>query len=519
MYCYHLSQRFEHTVRRHAAHTALLTEYGETLTYSALNQLAEQCASTLCQLGLSPRCPVALTGEKRALTYALMLACLKVGTPYVVLDPESPMERLRRILGKAEPGIIFAEGELADTLAADTAILAPVIHKDDEEFPGNTDARRNPVRIPAAAAITGESPAYIMFTSGSTGFPKGAVMTHQNVLQLIRWSEEQFAFGPGEILTNVNPLYFDNAVFDFYSALFTGAGLAAFEKQTVQDVGKLLSLIDQWGCTSWFSVPSLLMYLENLRALRPDKFRSVRRFIFGGEGYPKARLKRLFDTYGGSARLFNVYGPTECTCICSCHEITSDDFLDIRGFPPLGRLIPNFDYLIVDDHLLPVAADQTGELCLLGPAVGKGYYNDPERTAAAFIANPTRSAYTEIMYRTGDLVRLSSTDQNIWILGRRDHQVKHMGYRIELEEIENALCSLPGVNQAGVVQGIIDDKSRVEAAVSGIGPLESPTLRQQLSHILPTYMIPAAIHICPELPKNANGKIDRHALKSQLLGT
>jgi D-alanine--poly(phosphoribitol) ligase subunit 1 len=279
-----------------------------------------------------------------------------------------------------------------------------------------------------------------MFTSGSTGFPKGAVMTHANVANLIDWSRETFSITTDDVLTNVNPLYFDNSVFDFYSALFNGATLTPFSKEETSDPKLLVEKVDAATCTLWFSVPSLLMFLQTMRATDGKHLRSIRRFVFGGEGYPKAKLKSLFDTYANTSEFFNVYGPTECTCICSSYRVTQSDFDDLQGLPPLGHIAANFDYLIVD-----------GELCLLGPNVGLGYYNDPERTAQSFVQNPMNDKFIDIMYRTGDLVRLNPADGKLYIEGRKDNQIKHMGYRIELEEIEAALHCLDYVSEAAVL--------------------------------------------------------------------
>jgi len=171
----------------------------------------------------------------------------------------------------------------------------------------------------------------------------------------------------------------------------------------LSDAAATVRKVDEARCTVWFSVPSLLIYLMTMKALRVDTFRSVRSIVFGGEGYAKSELSKLFNLYGERCALYNVYGPTECTCICSAYRISAHD-LDGAGLPPLGRIADNFSYLVLDGDA-PVAADQTGELCLMGPQVGLGYYNDSERTQLAFVQNPLGQALPQRMYRTGDLVR------------------------------------------------------------------------------------------------------------------
>jgi D-alanine--poly(phosphoribitol) ligase subunit 1 len=390
----------------------------------------------------------------------------------------------------AEPDLLNRLAEVAADLSievVDTTSLAAAV--------GDLDSDN----LLETRSVTGSNPAYIMFTSGSTGFPKGAVMTHANVLNLIAWSQKTFSITIDDILTNVNPLYFDNSVFDFYAALFTGAVLVPLSKEETSDPKLLVEKIDEGACTLWFSVPSLLIFLQTMRATDGKHLRSIRRFVFGGEGYPKAKLKQLFDTYTPASEFFNVYGPTECTCICSSYRLTNEDFDDLRGLPPLGYLADNFDYLITD-----------GELCLLGPNVGRGYYNDPERTAQSFVQNPTHDKFIDIMYRTGDLVKLNPADGKLYIEGRKDNQIKHMGYRIELEEIEAALYCLDYVSEAAVLHTNSNGLSRIVAVVAG--DFDNEQIRRDLKQIVPSYMVPSVFHREKILPKNPNGKVDRRQL-------
>ena len=235
----------------------------------------------------------------------------------------------------------------------------------------------------------------------------------------------------------------------------------------------------------------------------------LNQIIFGGEGYPKAKLKNLFDLYGGRINLINVYGPTECTCICSSYKMSKSDFDDLQGFPPLGKLIENFSYSILDKNNEKVGDNQYGELCLLGPNVGKGYFNDRERTHYNFIQNPLNQQYIETVYKTGDLVKYDPQDKKLHIGGRIDNQIKHMGYRIELEEVETALSRLDYIVQAAVVHGTRKGLSKMVAAYCSRFPVKEKIIRKELKQIIPDYMIPSAFYPLDELPKNANGKIDR----------
>jgi D-alanine--poly(phosphoribitol) ligase subunit 1 len=220
---------------------------------------------------------------------------------------------------------------------------------------------------------------------------------------------------------------------------------------------------------------------------------------------------------GARIELYNVYGPTECTCICSVYRISALDFADLKGYPPLGELIPNFSSVIVDDAGRAVSPGETGELCLGGPCVGLGYYGAPEQTAAAFIQNPTHDRFFDRMYRTGDLVRYDPADQKIHFVGRADTQIKHQGYRIELGEIEHALSVLDGVEEAAAIHAPDGDASHIVAVVASTDGLVASAIKAALRERLPRYMIPERVVVVPQLAKNANGKIDRKGLAAAIM--
>src|SRR4029079_4590128 len=254
-----------------------------------------------------------------------------------------------------------------------------------------------------------------------------------------------------------------------------------------------------------------------MKAADGKRMKSIKRFVFGGEGYPKAKLKALYDAYSSSSELFNVYGPTECTCICSSYKLSDSDFDNLQGLPPLGHIAENFSFLIVDEEGSVLPEGETGELCLLGPNVGKGYYNDPERTNSSFVQNPLHSAYPELMYKTGHLASVDPADGKLYIRGRRDNQIKHMGYRIELEEIEAALNCLDYISEAAVLHSRNGQLSRIVAVVSTKADRDDVQIKQDLRSIIPDYMIPAVYHREDVLPKNPNGKVDRRHLTQKYL--
>ena len=490
-------------VRLHGQRAALkYPATGESVTHAELAEMADRIAATLHSRGIHQGEVIALFHDKSPAAYAAMLACLRLGILYTNLDPDSPWERLRKILGSCRPRLIINAFEsLPHEASLKEAAIAEVLHLRGLEHV-STD-------FPDIKRISGSTPAYIMFTSGSTGIPKGAVMSHANLLWFIAWGRDRFQIIPDDVLTNANPIYFDNSVFDFYTAIFSGATLAPITTGQARDARLLVKLINEARCTVWFSVPSLLVYLLTTRALSPTDFPAVRKIIFGGEGFPKPKLKQLFDLLGHRCDLENVYGPTECTCICSAHTISAADFEDMQNLATLGPIAQNFDHEVL---ALDESDPDFGELFLRGSQVGLGYYRDIERTMKSFIQNPRHNDYADIGYRTGDLVR---RDSRGWLhfKGRADFQIKHMGYRIELEEIEAALGTLPGVRECAVIyQRLGDGLGQIlgYAAMEAVVP--SGELVKKVAAVVPPYMVPRRITVMDSLPKNANGKIDRVAL-------
>lgn len=500
---------FREVANRSAGRAALIyPQSGETVSYAELATLADHWASVLWSRGLRPGHVVALFHDKSKDAFATMLACLRLGVIYTNLDPDSPWERVRKIVFNCSPDLLinaFDELPFAEELSLTEKF--PVLHLRSDT---NTLGLET---LPDEGSVQGGSPAYIMFTSGSTGIPKGAVMSHANLLWFTQWSRDRFGISPEDVMTNVNPIYFDNSVFDFYTAIFSGASLVPLTSFQVKDARNLVRLVEAAKCTIWFSVPSLLVYLLTTRAIEKHNLSSVRKFIFGGEGFPKSKLKQLFDLYGNRADLENVYGPTECTCICSARTISATDFDDMLNLAPLGSLAQNFGYEILP---LDVANPDFGELFLRGPQVGLGYYRDPDRTSKAFFQNPVHQRYADVGYRTGDLVE---RDAKGWLhfKGRVDFQIKHMGYRIELEEIEAALSTLSKVRECAVVyQKLSAGIGQIIAFVACLTDTTVQELTTQVSNILPSYMMPKRFFLLEELPKNSNGKIDRIALASTL---
>ncbi len=506
-----LGQLFSDIVEQHKERIALRYDT-RVVTYVELDALADKIAAFLREQGVGKHDVIGIFGSKEPIVYASILASLKLGAIYTNIDEENPKVRLEKIILTAQPKILISDHQPSSDITSSAQELEiPLFFLEEarlEAYDGSASQ--------AATEVTGSDPAYIMFTSGSTGMPKGVLVSHANIISFFSWSIERYGVTPEDIFAQVSPLYFDNSVFDLYTALFSGASLAPIKKERLKSPLELVKSVDQLGCTIFFSVPSLLIYLTTMRVLDGSVMQRVRTFTFGGEGYPKSELKKLYDLYSPSATFINVYGPTEGTCICTSYEITEMDFKELEGLPPLGRLNRGFDHLLLDEHRKPVEVGETGELCLLGPNIALGYYNDSKRSDQVFIANPLQKRFVQKMYLTGDLVDVDE-EGLLHFRGRRDNQIKHMGYRIELEEIENAINTLAFVNQSAVIyERVQSGYGKIIAFIATDDEIQEREIKQVLQGFLPVYMIPNILHKQSHLPKNANGKVDKVYLRNTL---
>jgi D-alanine--poly(phosphoribitol) ligase subunit 1 len=509
---YNLRQLFEKIAKDNPNNIALsYCEKNKNVTYKTLNESANQLANFLLEQNINKNDVIALVNTKESMSFALMLACLKIGATYTNIDEDNPTSRTIKIIETCQPKLLFADHDLqTDLQHCLHEIKLPLINLKEKSF--NLYAKNN---IDMYPQIDGTVAAYIMFTSGSTGTPKGVVISHQSLLNFIQWSVQRYAIKTTDVFANVSPIYFDNSVFDFYTSLFSGATLAPIAKSVTKNALELVRTIDDLACTIWFSVPSLLIYLNTFKVLTAERFSKIRVITFGGEGFPKPVLKSIFDRYQHRISFVNVYGPTEGTCICSSYSVTAADFKDLSGILPLGHINPNFDFKIINELEQPQTKGEQGELCLLGPNLALGYFNDKLKTEQAFVANSQQPCFFEKMYKTGDIVYQDKKDNLLYFVARKDNQIKHMGYRIELDEIDQACQLLPYVVQAVAVYKRVNiNFGKIFAyLIAKDGFCDQLQVIKDLSHALPDYMLPAEIIFIDELPKNANGKVDRKRLQ------
>lgn len=514
-YIYNLGSLFTDIAFKCQEKIALKEVNGNSIIFKDLDYLSNQIAHFILSKGIKKGDVIAILNDKSKEGYAIMLACLKIGVIYTNLDSKSPKERFDKMIKVCKPNLIFYYNN--------QNLLSQEVTKYNEIESICYDAESFKKRIESSSIlfpkvnkdVTGSTPAYIMFTSGSTGFPKGVVIKHESLLNFISWVKQTYSITIKDVFTNINPLHFDNSVFDFYGSLFNGAALIPVKENLTINPRKLLEELNKVEPTIWFSVPSMLVYVLNMRALRENDLPSLRIVTFGGEGFPKNSLRSLWKFWGKRVEFVNVYGPTEGTCICSSYKVTKEDLLN-DDLLPLGPIAPNFYQLILTDKNDKVIKDEIGELCIGGPNLALGYYNNKDKTDANFVNNPFLTEFDEKIYKTGDLVKFNKEENLLYFCGRKDNQIKRMGYRIELEEIENAFNSIPFIEESAVIYLDTNTyKSKIIACLR-TGNKNEKDIKLELKKKLPLYMIPDLYYFYDILPKNQNGKINRLALKEEL---
>jgi amino acid adenylation domain-containing protein len=360
--------------------------------------------------------------------------------------------------------------------------------------------------------------AHILFTSGSTGMPKGVVITHANVIHFVRWAVRHFGINPSDRVSGHPPLHFDLSTFDIYGTIAAGAQIHLLTPEMSLLPHRLADFIRDAELTQWFSVPSALLPMAKFDVLRPNDFPALRRLLWCGEKFPTPALiywmKRL-----PRVAFYNLYGPTETTIASSYYHVPRCP-PDERAEIPIGAACDGERLLVLDDRLAPCERGEIGDLYIGGVGLSPGYWNDPAKTADVFHPSQPGADSSERIYKTGDLARIGD-DGLIYLVGRADTQVKIRGFRIELGEIEAAVHAVSGVQDAAVVavdspatDGPVICCAFVAAPLWELSPL---ALQREVGRLLPHYMIPTDWMALPLMPRNQNGKTDRVQVKQWFL--
>ena len=502
--CVH--ELFEQQVERTPEAIALVFEAQE-ITYSELNARANQLAHHLIGLGVGPDVIVAVCLERSIELVVALLAILKAGGAYLPLDPAWPSERLGLLLRQARPALMLTSGDRTLPMGSDrTTILLRL----DDPF---MKAEYQPQQAPDFRHHSVRQLAYLTYTSGSTGVPKGVLIEHRGILRLLDPGNSYAISGADRVL-QLAPLAFDAATFEIWGALLNGATLV-MAPQVQLSLQELAGLLRQQRISTLWLTAGLFqaMVEEQLEALA-----SVRQILAGGDVLAPGAVQRLLDRLPAGHQLINGYGPTENTTFTCCHRFAAGDAVDPGGLP-IGRPIAATVVRVLDRDGHPCPIGVPGELHIGGAGLARGYLNNPGLTAETFIADPLASNPGARLYRSGDLVSWNP-DGTLAFHGRIDQQIKLRGFRIEPVEIETLLLRHPAVAQAAVVLRLDDPANPRLIAYwvpqtrgpSGAAAASAEQLRVFLAERLPDYMVPAAFVELEALPLTPNGKVDRKAL-------
>ena len=484
---------FEEQAQAHP--DAVAAVHGDTrLTYRELNARANQLARALLARGLAREGIVGVVTERNLDWLTAMLAIFKAGGAYLPIEPHFPADRIARMLSRSGCRLVLTERGSAAVLEEVESVF---IDAALAEGHADGDLRED---------VAPDQLAYVLFTSGSTGEPKGAMCEHAGTLNHIYAKIQDLGICKGDVVAQTAPQCFDISLWQAVGPLLVGALTLVVEQETILDAKRFIDKIVESRVAVFQVVPSYLEVLVSYLAQHPRELPNLRRVSATGEALKRELVQRWFAVQP-RIPLVNTYGLTE-TSDDTNHEIM--DRVPAGDRVPLGRPIHNVHVYVVDEQLAPVPLGAPGEIVFSGVCVGRGYINDPERTQRAFLPDPHRPG--QRLYRSGDFGRWLP-EGKLEFLGRRDAQVKISGFRIEIGEIENQLLKLEGVREAAVVVAEGPDKSKhLVAFCAGSRLLDPGSMQEQLRKALPTYMVPRTLHWQSNLPLTGNGKIDKKAL-------
>lgn len=493
----------EEAAVKYADKTAIVDEQ-EGYTYKEYHDKAVGIADAIITTGMGSKKPVVVYLNKSIKVLASFMGIAYTGNFYSPIDIDMPAQRVNRILEVLEPEIVITTKELKEEFAKFDYNGSYLIYEDICSMEKSKAVSESMEKIIDTDLL------YVLFTSGSTGMPKGVCITHRGVIDYTDWVTETFEITHLDTFGNQAPFYFDNSILDIYSTMKTGATLYIIPKILFPQPVRLLEYLKENKINTIFWVPSALMVVSKLKAFRNvDLTDTLKRVLFCGEVMPNKQLN-VWRKYLPNALYANLYGPTEITDACT-YYIVDREFQDDESLP-IGIPMKNTEIMVLDDenHLV-TEPGVVGELCVRGTGVATGYYKNPEKTAQAFVQNPLNDAYEEKIYRTGDLVEYNEYHELIY-LSRKDFQIKHMGHRIELGEIETAVSSLEDVTMNCC---LYDDKhSKIVLFLDK--DMTKEEVNSRLTNMIPEYMLPGKVIFMETMPLNANGKIDRVALKEFL---
>ena len=490
----------EHTVKRLPDKVAYSNE-SEGLTFAEVYHDSRAIGSYLNSKGYYGE-PVVVFMKKHPKAIAAFYGCVYGGNYYVPIDEEMPRFRIDLIFDNLKPKVMICDEstqEMAKTFDFDGELL---IYDEVSQSPINEDAL---AQIRDKQLDT--DPIYIVFTSGSTGVPKGVVACHRSVIDYIENLSEVLEFNEDTRFANQTPLYFDACLKELYPTLKFGASTVIVPKSLFMFPVKLVEFLNEHKINTVCWVVSALTMISSFKTFDKVVPEYLHTVAFGSEVFPIKQFKIWKETLP-NAKFTNLYGPTETTGMCCYYKVNRD--FELGEVMPVGRPFHNTEIILLNDENKRAAQGEVGEICVRGTSLTLGYYHNFEKTNEVFVQNPLNDRYPELIYRTGDLGKFNEFGELVFV-SRKDYQIKHMGHRIELGEIEVNVNMMEGISTSCCVY----DKEKEKIVLYYVGDLEVKDVVSILKDKLPRYMIPNKVERLDQMPLTANGKIDRVFLKNK----
>jgi amino acid adenylation domain-containing protein len=515
-----LAALLEESSRRRPEKVAVAVPGAQSITYGELDRLSNRLRDRLWHLGVRPGDRVGLRLHKSIDAVAAIFGTLKVGAAYVPVDAESPAARGAFIMNDCQVKAVVTErqleGPLLDelrNLGATPAVLALPDCDAGMALGGLLDSLQkvDPAPTVRTALVDDDDIAYILYTSGSTGNPKGVILSHRNAASFIDWCSDTFQPTAEDVFSSHAPFHFDLSILDIFVSIQHGAKLVLFGESLGKEPIRLAETIASERISIWYSTPSILNFLALYGKLVRHDYSALRVVCFAGEVFPIPQFRGV-KTLWPRPRYFNLYGPTE-TNVCTYYEVPNDGSWEPMDTFPIGRICPPNAGIVIDEQDRQVKPGEPGELLVSGSNVMRGYWNLPDHNERGFLVDNEGCKW----YRTGDIVTENS-DGEYCYRSRRDRMVKRRGYRVELGEIEATLARHPEIREVAVV-AVPDAESgvRIVAYVSSNDgcPLTIIALKTLSSKSLPPYMIPDSFAVVDALPRTSTNKVDLQNLKSR----